>query len=91
MTQVAHRKLWEIAQEIGAENKNIGKCWIFSPAGNHARPYWSAMQDLAYITDMYLNDTAESVVLYFLSNASTWRGETAKRIKAELKAMLPKR
>jgi hypothetical protein len=27
-------------------------------------------------------------VLYFLSNASSWRGEVAKAIKAELKAMV---
>jgi len=28
------------------------------------------------------------IVRYFLSNATTWRGETARRIKAELKQML---
>jgi hypothetical protein len=33
-------------------------------------------------------DGAETIVRYFLSNASTWRGEDAKRIKAELKSML---
>ena len=38
--------------------------------------------------DMYGFNTAESIVRYFLSNASTWRGETAKRIKKELKAMV---
>jgi hypothetical protein len=27
------------------------------------------------------------VVLYFLSNARTWKGEVAKRVKAELKKM----
>jgi hypothetical protein len=27
------------------------------------------------------------VVLYFLSNAATWRGEKAREIKKELKAM----
>jgi len=27
-------------------------------------------------------------VRYFLSNATTWRGDTARRIKAELKEML---
>jgi hypothetical protein len=28
------------------------------------------------------------VVAYFLSNASSYRGETARKVKAELKAML---
>jgi hypothetical protein len=45
------------------------------------------MATLDSINDMYMFDTAKSIVLYFLGNASTWRGETAKRIKAELKAM----
>jgi hypothetical protein len=40
------------------------------------------------ITDNYGADSAKSVVLYFLSNANTWRGEHAKRIKAELKGMV---
>ena len=30
---------------------------------------------------------AMETVLYFLANATTWRGETARRIKAELKSM----
>jgi hypothetical protein len=39
------------------------------------------------ITDAYYADSGKSVVLYFLSNASSYRGETAKRLKAELKAL----
>jgi len=54
----------------------------------YARPYLDAMGQLNSINDMYYLDTADSVVRYFLSNATGWRGETAKRIKAELKAML---
>ena len=53
-----------------------------------AVPYWEAMSSLNSIKDMYYSDSARSVVLYFLSNASTWRGETAKRIKLELNQML---
>jgi hypothetical protein len=56
-----------------------------------ATPYLSAMFHLSAITDKYFEDSAESVVLYFLSNASKWRSEDAKRIKLELKGMLPKR
>jgi len=52
-----------------------------------AKPYLEAMSCLDSIRDNYYDDSARSVVAYFLANASTWRGETAKRIKAELKAM----
>jgi hypothetical protein len=52
-----------------------------------AIPYLDAMGSLNSIDDMYYADTAKSVVLYFLSNATTWRGETARRVKAELKKM----
>jgi hypothetical protein len=37
--------------------------------------------------EMYGYDTGKSVVLYFLSNATSWRGEVARRVKAELKSM----
>ena len=53
-----------------------------------AVPYLLAMHDLDSLADTYGYDSAESVVLYFLSNATTWRGESARRIKAELKGML---
>ena len=53
-----------------------------------AVPYLSAMGSLGDINDNYGQDSARSVVMYFLSNASAWRGEVAKRCKAELKAML---
>lgn len=52
-----------------------------------AVPYLEAMNSLDKITDNYYQDSAKSVVLYFLANAGTWRGETAKRIKAELRAI----
>ena len=72
------RPLWAIAREIR-------KDWTkMSP---YAKPYVDAMACLESINDNYYFDSAKSVVLYFLSNAGTWRGETAKRIKAELKLM----
>lgn len=73
-----NRPLYEIASEIR-------KDWTKVYFG--AKPYLEAMAQLTYITDSYYFDSGKSVVLYFLANASTWRGETAKRIKAELKAM----
>ena len=33
-------------------------------------------------------EDAESIVTYFLANATYWRGEDAKRIKTELKSMI---
>lgn len=53
-----------------------------------AIPYLSAMQSLHFITDSYGADSAREIVLYFLGNAQTWKGENARKIKAELKAML---
>ncbi len=41
-----------------------------------AVPYLRAMHEL---DGMYGYDTAKSIVLYFLSNASTWRGPDASR------------
>lgn len=53
-----------------------------------AKPYLSAMFQLNTIDDKYYLDNADSIVRYFLANAGTWRGEAARRIKAELKSML---
>jgi len=75
----AHRPLWQIAKEIKMDWKNVNFA---------AKPYLEAMYSLDKITDMYYMDSAKSVVLYFLSNASSWRGVKAKKIKAELKAMI---
>ena len=52
-----------------------------------AKPYLDAMQQLESVNDSYGYDSGNSVVLYFLCNAQSWRGETAKRIKKELNAM----
>ena len=73
------RALHEIAREIRKDWKNINYA---------AKPYLDAMFSLSSIKDHYGNDDAKSIVLYFLSNAGSWRGETAKRVKAELKQML---
>ncbi len=55
-----------------------------------AVPYLDAMKQLDSIHDDYYEDTAESVVRYFLANAQTWKGEDARRIKKELNQMLKK-
>ncbi len=53
-----------------------------------ARPYLDAMGARSAIQGSVPPNDGESVVLYFLSNASTWRGDDARRIKAELKALI---
>jgi hypothetical protein len=75
------RPLYEIAKEI---NKDWSKVYF------GAVPYLNAMYSLELITDRYGLDSGKSIVAYFLSNASTWKGETAKRVKLELNAMLKK-
>lgn len=72
------RPIWEIGNDI---ERNWAK------VNYAARPYLDAMNELDDINGMYYADTAKSVVLYFLANAGTWRGEDARRIKAELKGM----
>lgn len=64
---------------------DISKNWPNPYFG--AVPYIRAMKSLDSINDHYHYESARSVVLYFLSNAKTWRGEQAKAIKAELRSM----
>lgn len=73
------RPLYTIAREIRADWKKV------SP---YAAPYLQAMSCLNSVDDNYIMDSGRSIVSYFLANAGSWRGETAKRIKAELKAMV---
>ena len=53
-----------------------------------AVPYLDAMRSLDTMQDKYYFDDASDIVRYFLANATTWKGDTARAIKAELKAML---
>lgn len=50
-----------------------------------AVPYLQAMATMHSVNDAYGLDPGREIILYFLSNASTWRGETARAVKAELK------
>ena len=72
------RPLYAIAREIRADWKKV------SP---YAAPYLSAMSTLSSIEDNYIFDSGRSIVCYFLANAGSWRGDVAKRVKAELKEM----
>ena len=82
MTATMHRPIHAIADEII-------KDWTKPYFG--AVPYLGAMRFLHTIEDSYGYDDARTVILYFMSNATTWRGETARRVKAELKALTARR
>lgn len=74
-----HRPLYIIAADIRAN---------WAKPGLPALPYIYAMRSLNQITEPYGLDSGVSIVAYFLSNAATWRGEEARRIKAELREIL---
>lgn len=76
---IQHRPLYEIAREIRQDWKTVNYA---------AAPYLRAMMELKTVDSMYGFDDGGMVVAYFLSNATTWRGEKAREIKKELKEML---
>ena len=71
--------LSEIAVEVRRD-------WVKPYFG--AVPYIQAMATLDNISQNYGLDSGKSIVAYFLSNAQTWRGETARLVKAELNKRL---
>lgn len=79
MTTITARPLNVIADEI---KRNWTKPYF------GAVPYLDAMAALGDIDERYGCDSAESIVLHFLANSGTWRGEVARRIKRELKDIL---
>lgn len=76
LTLTEPRALSTIAYEI----TRTWKCVWFG-----AVPYLDAMKQLDSINDMYGCDSAKNIVAYFLGNVQTWKGDDARRIKAELK------
>lgn len=75
----APRTLSAIARDIRSEWKRVNY---------GAAPYLRAMLELEGIGDMYGCDDARSVVRYFLANATSFRGDRARALKAELRALL---
>ena len=73
------RPIYQIAEEIKAD-------WKKPYFG--AVPYLSALHSFYGPTEKYGCDSATDIIAYFLANANTWRGETARRIKAELNGIL---
>ena len=73
------RPIYKIAEDI---SKDWG-----AKVNYAAKPYLQAMFTLTNITDYYGMDTAKGIVARFLCNAGSWRGEVAREIKKELKAL----
>lgn len=78
MSTTNTRHLHEIAREIRRD-------WQKPYFG--AVPYIDALGRLSSITDRYIAEDGQAIVVGFLANAGQWRGETARRVKAELGAM----
>ena len=74
-----NRSLNAIAKDIRQSWKNISF---------NAAPYVDALEFLNRIEDTYIVGNGVSIVEGFLTNASSFRGDDARRIKAELKEML---
>lgn len=77
--ELADATVSDLAAEIRKDWKNVNFA---------AKPYLDAMDGLGSVDDQYFMDSGRSIVSYFLSNASGWRGERAAEIKKELKRRL---
>lgn len=78
-TTPAPRALSTIAWEIQSDWTKVNFAAV---------PYLQAMFALRRVDDDYGFASGKSVVRYFLANAGSWRGDTARRVKAELKSMI---
>jgi hypothetical protein len=74
-----HRPLNEIAAEIAAD---------WTARHGAAQPYIDAMRELRTADQRSGIETGSDMIQGFLINAQTWRGEVARRVKLELKAIL---
>jgi hypothetical protein len=87
------RTLREISLEIwndwpACRNRGTWSDHLGLYVGQHpANPYVEAMSgiDSTDLTAAFDMDQASTLVAYFLSNSTGWRGETAKRVKEELR------
>ena len=77
------RKISEIAREIEDIWSRQGKGVNYA-----AKPYLDAMMFLDTPQSRYYLDDGADIVRRFLGNASSFKGEDARRLKAELKALL---
>jgi hypothetical protein len=73
-------------RSISSIARDIKRVWAKPYFG--AKPYLQAMEYLDNINDKYIYDDARSIIMYFLANASTFRGNDAKVLKQELKNLM---
>ena len=66
--------------------REIRRTWAKPYFG--AVPYLDALSSVSSGKDMYGVERADHLVRYLLSNMTTFRGEDARRLKAELKSHL---
>lgn len=78
MNNTINRPVYKIAEEILND-------WTAPHFA--ARPYLAAMLTINNEHENYGQDTAKSIILYFLSNSITYRGNKAKELKKELKLL----
>jgi hypothetical protein len=71
------------ALSVAALARIIRKDWKKPYFG--AVPYIEAMHAFEKDGDRYGVENAQGICTYFLANAGTWRGDTARVVKAELK------
>ena len=85
MVQNTNKQNKRTFAEIAREIKQVWKNVYFG-----AEPYLQAMLtiDSSDKNARYLMESAETIVTYFLANATYWRGDDARRIRAELKSMI---
>lgn len=79
------RPLYEIAGELLPMLRALPKTNMAKWAGI---PYSEPMLHMTSTADEFGADSGRSIVAYALGNLQSWRGDDARRIKAELKAHL---
>jgi hypothetical protein len=80
---MAYRSPAEIAQDIHSDYMDRGK-----NVPESVRAYLEPAKCLSSWDHHYYSDDAVTVMIYLLSNLGGWRGETARQVKAEIKAGL---
>ena len=79
MAKGHYRPIYQISEEIQRD-------WAKPYFG--AVPFIEALHAVQSVHDRYGAESVEGLIRYFLANAGTWRGDVARRVKAELKEIL---
>lgn len=78
-TELQSLSIHAIAKLVERDWKNVNYA---------ARPYLDAMHELRDAADNYGLESGTMILAYFLGNAQSWRGDTARAVKAELNRRL---